>query len=1339
MADTSFEVDSSDGRDTMGMDWEAQLQNAQFYQHVMSLYEDRKPQNTIQDNMESYRKLLSLGMQLAEDYRHSHMTQGHSLWGNRDAYPSTSQGLHIVPEAIKSAQQQGVCKDESSCGMIMENLIKEMSHGPKAGRARESSEGLQEFGDDWKDASCGKTDSAIQGRGFEGNSFRGGFRFTSNLVSRKKVLERKRCCHFDADGKAPVRDHRGCARKKPLECGGETREAVSVSNLSSLSCAPASESQPVDLGVMPYLCEECGRSFAVVSEFVEHQILHTRENLYEYGESFMHSVAVSEVRSSGGECLECKECGEACATSSALAEHCKTHAREYFKECKGQDSEGTQVLSPTFSALQKIYGQNKFYECKVCKETFLHSSALMEHQKTHGRGDVTDDRDGECWPEREGQRRESLLPCSSLHGFQKMDGKEKIHKCEVCGESFLHSSPLKEHQKIHLGGNPFENKSELCEETPVPGQSLRRRQNTSPQDSLFDFTEGRVALVQSPDLGEGQKIHSRKNFFKGKGYEKPVTHRGPSSESQKSHTLSRPPEDEDKDEEEAFTISSSPHEDRKFPLEENVLQGKPYEKSVVFSTASADAQKRPTVGLRRPKLPAESPLQSSDVINCQKVYAPGDACEGKGYKRPIVHGWAAPTPLKCPRGNEQVECGEKGESSMYLSDLHNKWQGIPTREHPCEGDKNTSYKGYTMQSAPHTEPQRSRAGGGAGEFKPDGKLTIPSSNVREHQKARAKRKYIEPRSNETSALHSLLSGELPTVCAREKLCGRQECGESFACSSDLAEHQKIHNGEKPCGSRNYERSAIHNFSPADPQTSYTQEHCTEEQACNKPRELGPGSAASSNLDAHQTADAQEKPHGEEPHGQETRGDPAAQASELDEPDGTVYERQDCGLDFAALSDLRGHQDVQSRKRHVDSCESGHPEVHTHSVSKCEKVCSGEQLDECPKRGEPFLHSSFLFKHQRIHEQDQSCTMEACDDNFISLSPVKPQRNRAIGRNPGLAIRCSQCTQGFLRSSTLDMHTRHLRDDKSVEQSERPEIFCQGHALTELPGSETREKLMECLLCEESVFTPRELGDHHRKVHKDEPHEYQPSDTRASLLTRPLRKPKPFFECKDCGQPFIPDTDLTGHHGFYPEEATTAQEAEADVLIPQEALQIQGSNADAAEPGMEVAEPGVEAAEASGEAKGPDEEATEPSGEAEAQPTGDADEPDGAGIEDPEESSREPEGDADEPDGAGIADPEEGGADPEVWVEGSYYSCPECAEIFLSSTAFGEHLQIHARVVILEPANALGHCSGYMARARQAGQKPFRCGVCGQPFGHFPPLARHQNTHRRECRGWRAFT
>lgn len=1442
--------------DRRSMDYESRSQDAESYQNVVELKEDKKPQNPIQDNLENYRKLLSLGVQLAEDDRHSHMTQGHSSRSKRTAYPSTSRGLKPMPEAKKPSHRRGICEDESSHGVIMEKFIKDVSRNPRSGRARELNERppprFPRPNDNWKDSSANKRESVIQERGYEGSAFRGGFRFNADLASRSRALERKRRYHFDSEERGSGHEHKSCVRKRPFECGTEMRQAMSMGNLSSPSF---SESQSADFGANQYVCDECGRSFSVISEFVEHQIMHTRENLYEYGESFIHSVAVNEVQKGqgGGKRFECKECGETFSRSAALAEHRQIHAREYLAECRDQEDEETIMPSPTFSELQKMYGKDKFYECKVCKETFLHSSALIEHQKIHGRGN-SDDRDErererdrlrarareqrerERERERELEHGEPFLTCPNFNEFRKMYRKEKIYECKVCGESFLHLSSLREHQKIHTRGNPFENRGRVCEETFVPSQSLKRRQKTY-REKLFDFNNARDALMGSSDPSEHQKNRSRKNFFEGRGFEKPF------GESQKSHTITRPPENGD-DDDKPFTISVNPNDKLKFSTMESSSQSKSYERSVIHSLGSAEAQKsHGALGFSKPKPVAESSTQSSSSISFPRAHSGRSTYEGKEYKGSIIHSLPAPRPLKRHRVSDQIQCDEEGESSIYIPDII-KRRKIPAREDTYEGSSSSSY--HTPNVSRAEPPSLS---GESRESKQDVTFSVPSSSVREHQKARAKKKYIEPRSNETSVIHSLPFGELLVGHRRAKFFECQECGEAFARRSDLIEHQKIHDRERPSGSRHYERSVIRSLAPSDPQTSYAQERFIQEQV-RKFRAFGQRSTTSNNLSV-QKIYAQEKfnaeephdkethgqkihdkepygkepsgqdphgdepqdkepldqemrseePHGDQPHGQEPHGDephdkePVDQEMPSEEPQGeeshgqekaeditietsvseepqkgdagdAIYECQDCGLGFADLNDLTSHQDVHNRNSLVDSREYTHSEAHVHSVSEFEKKYSGEKLYECPKCGESFTQSSLLFEHQRVHEQDQLYSVKACDDGFIALLPVRPRRNCTVERNPavsGSAIRCRQCGQGFIHSSALNEHMRQHRDNEILEQNElADEIFIQGLALTEYQGSETEEKLFECTICGECFFTAKQLGDHHTKVHKDEPYEYGPSYTHASFLTEPLRKHIPLYECKDCGQSFLDDTVITERMVFHPEReggseivAATAQEVEANVLIPQEVLRIQGSNAEAAEPEVEAAEPEVEAAEPeveaaepNGEAEGPDGEAAEPDGEAEQpngeaeQPNGDADEPDGAGIEDPEERAdepeedvEEPEGDADEPDGADIEDPEEEGEDQEIEVEEPYYNCHECAETFASSAAFGEHLKSHASVIIFEPANDLGECSGYIERAstsaggaEQADDKYFKCDVCGQLFNDRLSLARHQNSH-----------
>ncbi|XP_011377490.1 paternally-expressed gene 3 protein isoform X2 [Pteropus vampyrus] len=1448
-------------RDCM-MDYESRSQDAVSYQDVVDLTEDRKPQNPIQDNMENYRKLLSLGVQLAEDDGHSHMTQGHSSRSKRSVYPSTSRGLKTMPETKKSAHRRGICEDESSHGVIMEKFIKDVSRNPRSGRARECNDRSPRFprrpDHDWRDISFNKRESVIQERGYEGSAFGGGSKCNPNLVSRKRVLERKRRYQFDIDGQGSIHDQKVCPRKRPFECS-EMRKATSTSSLSSPSFTV---SQPLDFGAMPYVCDECGRAFSVISEFVEHQIMHTRENLYEYGESFIHSVAVSEVqkRQARGKCFECKECGETFNKSAALAEHRKIHVRKYLTEYNEDEYEEPFMPSPTFSELQKIYGKDKFYQCKVCKETFLHSSALIDHQKTHGR----DDKDT--------VRGEAFKPSPPLSELQKMYAKEKMYECKVCRETFHHSSALKEHQKIHTRANLFESKGKVCEETFIPSQSLKRRQKSYSKEKLYDFKDGGVTFRQSSELTEHQKIHSRKNLYESRGYEKSVIRSVPCTDSQKSHTITRPPENGS---EKAFTISSNPDDNQKLPTQ-NVCERKPYERSVIHSLAFAKAQRsHSTGGTNKPKVIAESTIQSSSVVEHQKVHTRENASERKKYQRSVIHSLAAFRAPKSRSGSE-FECSERGESSIYISDLREQ-QKAPARENPYEGCENNNCKDSVIRSVARAEPQKGLNAEGDSEYKKDGQ-SVSTVNVREHQKARAKKKNIERRNCETSVIHSLRFGEPQTFLPREKFYECLECGESFVHSSDLTEHQKIHDRKKTSGSRNYERSVIRSLASTDPQTSYAEQSvgmsyvqqpaqrnysqqpaqtsysqqpvqtsysqqpeqasCSqqpEQASCSqqsvqasysqqpaqasysqqsawssynqKPvqtshkvvqqpaqtsyaeqpvgqecQECGQCFATIEDLSAHQKIYAQEEFHGgkqlgdsviqgvgpDRPEHDEPEQDKLEEQDEQGDPEDTIYGCKDCGLGFADRADLKDHQKVHGREYLIDTREYTHSVIHTHSVSEYQRDYTGEQLYECPACGECFVHSSFLFEHQKVHEQDQFYGHRRYDEPFVQPLVINPQRPRAPQKNPstGLFLQCHVCGQDFIHGSVLNDHMTVHTGGNSPEQGQGSgNAVSPGLALTELQRSQAEEKHYECETCGESFLSQSDLKDHMRIHEKDEPYDYGAAFVHTSFLTEPPKRDSSFFECKDCGKSFIHNTVLTKHQKFHvEEEEAAAQEVEASVLVPREVLRIQGSNVEAAEPEVEAtepeveaAEPEVEAAEPNGEAEGPDGEAAEPNGEAEQpngeaeQPNGDADEPDGAGIEDPEEraeepagkaeepagKAEEPEGDTDEPDGAGIEDPEEEGDDQEIQVEEPYYDCRECGETFASNSAYGEHLKTHARVIIFEPGSIYGESSHYTEHAStstsasdndRADDKYFKCDVCGQLFGDRLSLARHQNTH-----------
>lgn len=1347
--------------------YEARSQDTVSYQDMGDLAEDRKLQNPIQDNMENYRKLLSLGVQLAEDDGHSHMTQGHSSRSRRSAYPSTSRGLKTLPETKKPAHRRGICEDESSHGVIMEKFIKDVARSSRWGRAREPSDRPQRLprrpDGGWKEVSVSKREAVIQERACEGGALGGGgFPCNASLVSKKRVLERKRRYPFDADGKGSVHDQRGCARKRPFECG-EVRKAASV---SSLSAPPLPGSPPLVLGAMPYVCDECGRSFGVISEFVEHQIMHTRESLYEYGESFIHSVAISEVQRSqaGGKRFECKECGETFNRSAALAEHRKTHARENLAEGQAEVCEEPFLPSPTFSELQKIYGKEKFYECKVCKETFLHSSALVDHQKTHGR------------EARAGERADAFQPSPAPKELPRLYGREKLYECRVCGETFHHSAALREHQQVHARGHPPESRGRACEETFVPGQSLRRRQKTYPKEKLYDFAAAGEAFRQGSHLLEPQKIRSRRELFEGRGYDKSAVHGVSFPESQKSHTIARPPENEE--DERAFTVSCSPASSR---------EAAAGERSVLRSSAFAAAQRsHSAAGPSRPRGFAESTVHSSGVISRRQVPAGESSLERRRLESSVIHSLAALKPPRGRGGRELLGGGEKGAPSTYLAGLREQ-QRAPAREGPHEGGAEDISQGSGARSASQAEAQPS--GEGPSGVKTAGEASVPGSGVREHQKARAKKKNIEHRNYDASVTHSLRFGQPLTFRPREKFYECPECGESFARSSDLTEHQKIHDRKKPSGGKNYIRSVIRSLASADPQTSYAgwaaqasfaepqpqtsyaepqpqtsyaeapaQTRFAEPPVRSECKECGEYFATLEDLGAHQKIYAREKLHvgklfgGSVVQSAGGAGPQQDELDELDEAEDSIYGCKDCGLGFADRADLRDHQKVHGREYLIDSREYTHSVVHTHSVSEYQKDYTGEQLYECPACGESFVHSSFLFEHQKVHEQDQFYGQRRYEEPFLQPLVISPRGPRAPQKSPaGTSLLCQVCGRDFIHGSVLSEHMRVHAGEDLPEQGGRAEAAGGPSAAPAAPPrDEAEEKRYACETCGESFRSQADLREHMRTHEKEEPYDYGATFVHTSFLTEPPKRDSPFYECKDCGKSFIHNTVLTKHQKLHLEEeeaaAAAAQEVEANVLVPREVLRIQGSNVEAAEPEVEAAEPeveaaepNVEAAEPNGEAEGPEGEAAEPNGEAEQpnaeaeQPNGDADEPDGAGIEDPEERAEEPEADADEPDGLGVEDPEEEGEDQEIQVEAPYYGCGECAETFTSSSANGEHLKSHARVMTFEPGSVCGENSHPTEHASTSGSgraddKYFKCDVCGQVFSDRLSLARHQNTH-----------
>ncbi|XP_012590124.1 PREDICTED: paternally-expressed gene 3 protein [Condylura cristata] len=1075
--------------------------DAVSYQEVVALAGDRKPQNPIQDNMENYRKLLSLGVQLAENDGHSHLTHGHPSRSRRGAHPSTSRGVKAAPEARKPAHRRGICEDESSHGVIMEKFLKDVSRSPRPGRAREC--GGRPLGPPrWPDQGRKglpppQREPRPQARGSGRHALAGGgFPSHCSLAPQRRVLERKRRYHLDPDAKGPGQEQGGCARKRPT-VGGE------------------------------------------------------------------------------------------------------------------------------------------------------------------------------------------------------------------------------------------------------PGQL--RRQKARSREGLYGLQDGGDAFRPRPDLGEPLKTPAWKNLYggRGRGREQAGGQGGPCADSQRSHTITRPPEDGE--DQRAFATGASPAGARVAPAKEAKCEEEPRALSVIHSP-SAGAQRSRGAGAPG-RLNVTAGPSSQSAAAAPRDGRPGGERERPGILRPAAlqgprtHGGAGPI----------AQGGEKAGACACPSEVSGKRQDSRCAESPPRGSAGDGRTGGVARSLSPLQPREGLVGE-TGELKKDSASPAPSPQGLGHQKARAKRKNIE--QGGPGACGS------PSPRPRERAHECRVCGVSFALSAELAEHQKVH-GRKCTVGETRGPSVICSLASASPQMSHVPRLAqardpgpavqanspteparagpTEQLAPRECRERGVHFTTLEGPGAHQKVYGGEQVHGggllgasvqgtgregalqEEQPPQVELGEPHGDG-DGDEDDDAIYGCGDCGLGFADRADLKDHQKVHSRVYPADARTPPRTVARLPRVSEYQQDLTGEQLYECPACGESFVHSAFLFEHQKIHEQDQFYGFRRLDEPFLRPLILGPRRPRAPQKVPRALtpLHCQVCGQDFIHASLLVEHMQaHPRARLPALGQPSEDTTGPSLALAELQRSQAEEKQHECETCGAAFLSRAALREHLHVHRRGQPYAYGASFVHASFLTEPPKRDMPFFECKDCGETFVHNTVLLRHQKLHLEEedAAVSQEAEANVLVPREVLCIQGSS-------VEAAEPEVEAAEPAGEARGP-------GGEAEQPHDGDADEPDGAGILDPEERAEEPEGDADEPDGAGVHDPEEAGGAQEAQGDGP--SCGQPEGTLLPLPACGQRLPAHAGVIMFEPARVSGEGSRCRASTSSgdgggAGSGRFRCPICGQLFRDRLSLARHQDAH-----------
>ncbi|XP_073420599.1 uncharacterized protein [Dendrobates tinctorius] len=164
-----------------------------------------------------------------------------------------------------------------------------------------------------------------------------------------------------------------------------------------------------------FLCTDCGKSFALKADLIQHWRIHMKDKPF-----------------------QCYECGE-CFTSKM---NCTKHFRIHRGKTPFQCSECGKcfIKKSTYCNHQRVHTGGPQYPCTKCSKSFAHKCSLVKHKRTHaGERAFSCSECGKSFSEK----------CDFVRHLRIHTG-EKPYSCTECGKGFTQKSNLVRHQKTHV-------------------------------------------------------------------------------------------------------------------------------------------------------------------------------------------------------------------------------------------------------------------------------------------------------------------------------------------------------------------------------------------------------------------------------------------------------------------------------------------------------------------------------------------------------------------------------------------------------------------------------------------------------------------------------------------------------------------------------------------------------------------------------------------------------------------------------------------------------------------------------------------------------------------------
>uniref|UniRef100_A0A8C5XU30 Paternally expressed 3 n=1 Tax=Microcebus murinus TaxID=30608 RepID=A0A8C5XU30_MICMU len=460
MARTTFEMEREDNRDSV--DCESRSQDAESYQNVIDLTEDRKPHNTIQDNMENYRKLLSLGCPVQDSAlaekrnikehqkNNTKMLDSLPSAGSQELVTFNDVVVDFSPEELSylSAAQRKLYRE-----VMLENYQNLVSVGHQFSKPdiishleEEESHAMEEDNNtaihqEWEKRSKTKELTPEQNLPIEKSSLGSGmkdlvvgnFQHVSvgepshdNLLESHQSSKGKLLSHAVMSDPKTLTQERSYGRDELKRSSNLTEQPKGLLGKDPQKCTISvtrTSLQSVSQENSQNRCEVCKRTFSSKMGLRRHEPIHT-----------------------GKKPFECKQCGEAFYLMPHLTRHQKTHSGE---KRSGRKQSGKSVIQhANLCGHGRVHSQEDYHECVQCGKAFIQDVHLLQHLKAH--------------------EAEKALPPGLPHNKTYLIRYQRKHdyvgeracQCCDCGKVFSRSSHLIQHYRIHSQERPYQ--CQLC-------------------------------------------------------------------------------------------------------------------------------------------------------------------------------------------------------------------------------------------------------------------------------------------------------------------------------------------------------------------------------------------------------------------------------------------------------------------------------------------------------------------------------------------------------------------------------------------------------------------------------------------------------------------------------------------------------------------------------------------------------------------------------------------------------------------------------------------------------------------------------------------------------------